>query len=135
MATIGTNEVIPTHRLDFSFHSIDYFQFFREYVDSNTVFGFYLLSFFLVGGNVMYAILCVASIGFFISLTIYLDAISEDFKTTISEMNDEVSFENKKISKSRPRNNDSSIKFKQAILIHYDMLKYFDQFYLELELY
>lgn len=78
----------------------------------------------------MYIILCAASIGFFISLTIYLDAILEDFKTIISKMNDEVSFENNESSKSRPRNN-SAIKFKEAVLIHYDMLKYFDQFYLE----
>lgn len=98
-------------------------------MDPKTVFGYYLSIFNILQGCVMYLVLCAASMGFFISLTFYVDAFSEDFRAIINGMNDETTFEDEKSSKSRTHKNDSFITLKQAILLHNDMHKYFCQFF------
>lgn len=101
------------------------FRFFREYMDSVTVLGYYLSIFFFTVGAMMYLIINIASMGFYISLSLYMSAFFEDFKNIISEMNDELISENRKNSKSQSHNNDSSSKLKQAIFLHNEMIKYF----------
>lgn len=71
----------------------------------------------------MYFVLWAVSMGFFISLTFYVDAFSEDFRTIISEINDGINFEDENSPKSRKHQNNSSDKLKQAVLLHNDMLK------------
>lgn len=94
-------------------------------MDPKTVLGFYLSSFNFLQGCILYYVLWIVTMGWFISLSIYVDAFTEDFKTTvISEMNDEIRFEIKKCSKSQKNNNDSSAKLTEAILLRYEMLKY-----------
>lgn len=90
-------------------------------MDSKTVLGYYISSFtFLIAFIVCWVILFV-NMGFFISLSFYVDAFAEDFKSLITEMNDEIIFENKQGSKSRTH---SSGKLSEAILVHQEMLKY-----------
>lgn len=64
-------------------------------------------------------------IGYFIGLSIYVDAFPEDFKTIIGEMNDEIDVENKKRSKPQIIKNNSSVKLMEAISVHYEMIRYF----------
>lgn len=98
--------------------------FFREFADPTTVFGYYLSVFNLLEGSTMYWLFFAATIGFFISLTIYVDAFSADFHTIIAEMDDEIHFENEKYSKSRTHTNSSNVKLMEAILLHSEMVKY-----------
>lgn len=113
----------------FFFHNnqcILIFCFSREFVDSKTALGCYLLFFCWLSAFLMYAALCASSIGFFISLSFYVDAISQDLKRIFSkmEMNDEVVFESKRSSKSHSHKNISPGKLSEAILLHNELIKY-----------
>lgn len=95
---------------------------FREFVDSKTVFGYYISFSAYFAASLMYFVIFAVSIGFFISLSIYVNAISEDFKTIISEMNEKVIRE--KSSKSRAHMNPSFSKLLEAVSVHNEMFKY-----------
>lgn len=88
-------------------------------MDTKTVLGYYFSFFNWFQGVAMFCALHALTIGFFISLSIYIDAFSEDFGTTIKEMNAQIE-ENSK--SPRPRN-DSSRKLSDAILLHNEMSK------------
>lgn len=75
--------------------------FFREFLDPKTVFGYYLSLFNVMQGCFMYFVLFSVTIGFYISLSIYVNAFAEDFKTIISEMNYEIDSGNQRSSKPR----------------------------------
>lgn len=64
--------------------------------------------------------------GCFISLSIYVDAISKDFKAILSEMNNEMIMRigNRKSAKSQANKDDLSPKLTEAILLHYKMNEY-----------
>lgn len=89
-------------------------------MDTKTVFGYYLSLFTLFQGLLIYFVLCGVTMGFFISLSIYVNAFSEDFEKIIYE----IIVENKTHSISRKQKIDSSAKLTEAILIHTEMLKY-----------
>lgn len=95
----------------------------REFMDSKTVLGYYFSAFILLHGAVTYLVLSAATMMYFISLSIYVGAFSEDFKTIISETNSKINFENKKSPKSRENRNAVSEKLTKAILLHYEMLQ------------
>lgn len=62
--------------------------------------------------------------GFFISLSFYVDAITQDLKTIISEIDDEIIFGSGKSSKPCPHKNNSSAKLSEAILLHNELFEY-----------
>lgn len=93
-------------------------------MDPKTVLGFYISSFNTSQGAVMFYVLNAVTIIFFISLSTYVDAFFEDFKTIIEEMNDEMKFDNTNSSRPQRNKNRSTAKITEAILLHYDMLKY-----------
>lgn len=72
----------------------------------------------------MYFILYAVTLGYFISLSIYVDAFSKDFEAVLGEINDGINTENKKILKSPTNESDPSAKLTEAILLHYEMIKY-----------
>lgn len=49
---------------------------------------------------------------------------SEDLKAIVIGMNDEITYENKKSSKSKPHKNDSTTKLTEVIRLHNETLKY-----------
>lgn len=65
----------------------------------------------------MYFIFLSIQIGFFISLSFYVDAFSVNFKAIINEMNDGIHFEGK-------QKIDSSARIAGAISHHNEMFKY-----------
>lgn len=71
----------------------------------------------------MYYVLCSVTMGLFVTLTVYVDAFYEDFKTIIDEMNDEISLENENSSRSRSCENDTSTKLIEAIVVHCEIFK------------
>lgn len=88
-------------------------------MDTKTVLGYYFSFFNWFQGVVMFCALHALTIGFFISLSIYIDALSEDFGTIIKEMNVQI----KENSKSPTPRIDSSRKLADAILLHNEMFK------------
>lgn len=105
--------------------SSTFFLFFREFADPNTVFGYYISVLNLLEGSTMYWVFFASTIGFFISLSIYVDAFSDDFQTIIAEMDDEIHFENEKYPTSRAHKKNSNVKLLEAISLHNEMIKYF----------
>lgn len=93
-------------------------------MDSKTVIGYYFSSFNFLQGCAMYFFLFSISVGLFISLSVYVGAISEDFKAIIDEINEEIDSGNKKTPKSRKNKNDLWTKITEAILLHNEMIKY-----------
>lgn len=72
----------------------------------------------------MFHISSAVSIGLFISLSIYVNAFSEEFKAIISDVNDEIDSNNKKSLKLCVNKIDSFSKLTQAILLQNEMFKY-----------
>lgn len=79
----------------------------------------------------MYWVFFASTIGFFISLTIYVDAFSDDFQTIIGELDDEIHFEDEKNPKSRAHKKNSNVKLLEAISLHNEMIKYLSSANLE----
>lgn len=77
---------------------------------------------FVFAATWMYLTISCTGMGFFISVTLYVNAFADDFKNIISEMNDEITFESKNASNQRPHDSNSTVKLKEAILLHYEML-------------
>lgn len=88
-------------------------------MDTKTVPGYYLSFFNWFQGVAMFCAMHALTLGFFISLSIYIDAFSEDFETIINKMNVQIN-EN---SKSPTKWNDSLTKLTDAILLHNEMFK------------
>lgn len=79
--------------------------------------------------------LLAASLGFFISLTFYVDALTEDFETILNEYNDELIFETKNHSKARTHRKTSTINLSDAIFLHNELLEYLSiSFFVEFQL-
>lgn len=98
-------------------------------MSSKTVLGYYISLFNWFLGLLLLVVISAATTGFFISLTLYVGAISEDFKTIVDKMNNKISIENRISSKSRAKNMGLSVKLSEAISFHKGMLEYLPIFF------
>lgn len=129
LASCSANEVIYfssfliTLSLPLDVNSTYEFRLFRELVDSKTIFGYYLSLYNFSEGALFYFVMFAVTIGFYIGLSIYVDAFSDDIKAIFGEMNREISSEKEKNSISRAHRIDSFSKLRKAISVHNEMSK------------